>query len=157
MLRKVRNSSEKIIAYASKTLNNSQTKKCTTYKELLAVRRSCHFLWGRQFKVKTDHGSLIWLKSFKNQARMIVRCISVLDTSNLEIEHRRSSLHGNADGLPRNPNKRCLRSNVDSLAPSQVSDKKQERSPLSPPRKLHRPVIAQHRINVTSEYNPNMA
>lgn len=100
MLRKVRNSLEKIIAYASKTMNNSQTKECTTYKELLAVRRSCHFLWGRKFKVKTDHGSLIWLKSFKNQAGMIVRCISVLDTHILEFEHRRSSLHGNADGLP---------------------------------------------------------
>ena len=89
---------------------------------------------GRQFKVKTDHGSLTWLKSFKNQAGMIVRWISVLDTYNLEFEHRRSSLHGNADGLPKNPNKKVLTLKyIDSLAPIQVADKKQERFPPPPP------------------------
>lgn len=37
VLSQIQNGEEKVIAYASKTLNNAQRKYCTTYKELLAI------------------------------------------------------------------------------------------------------------------------
>lgn len=49
----VQNSEERVIAYPSKTLTKSQTKYCTTHKELLPVvtfvKHFRHFLWGRKF------------------------------------------------------------------------------------------------------------
>ena len=58
-----------VIAYASKTLNASQRRYCTTNKELLAVVTAVElfklYLTGRHFTVVTDHASLIWLRNFK--------------------------------------------------------------------------------------------
>ena len=52
----------KVIAYASRTLNKSQQRYCTTYRELLAVvtfiKQFRHYLWGRKFTVRSDHSSL---------------------------------------------------------------------------------------------------
>jgi len=84
ILTQVQNSEERVIAYASNTLT-----------------KSMHFLWGRKFKIRTDHGSIVWLKNFKDPEGMAARWISVLDTYNYEIEHRRGSLHKNADALSR--------------------------------------------------------
>ena len=68
VLSQVQNGQEKVIAYSSKTMNDSQRKYCTTYRELLAVvtfvKQFRHYLWGRHFNVRTDHASLIWLKKF---------------------------------------------------------------------------------------------
>ena len=82
-------------------MTKSQTKYRTTHKELLAVVTFRHFLWGRKFKIRTDHGSIVWLKNFKDPDRMVSRWISVLDTYTYEIEHRRGSFHKNADALSR--------------------------------------------------------
>ena len=62
-----------------------------------------HFLWGRKLKIRTDHGSVVWLRNFKDPEGMVARWISVLDTYNYEIEHRRGSLHKNADALSHVP------------------------------------------------------
>ena len=37
VLSQIQNGEEKVIAYGSKTLSKSQSKYCTTYRELLAV------------------------------------------------------------------------------------------------------------------------
>lgn len=113
VLSQIQNGQEKVIAYSSKTLNESQRRYCTTYKELLAVvtfvKQFRHYLFGRHFKVRTDHASLIWLKNFKNPEGIVARWISVLDTYDMVLEHRRGSLHVNADSLSRRPHKRCIR------------------------------------------------
>jgi hypothetical protein len=61
---------EKVIGYASRTLSESQRNYCTTYRELLAVvlfvQHHRHYLWGRHFRIRTDHNSLKWLHGFKN-------------------------------------------------------------------------------------------
>ncbi len=53
---------EGIIAYASKTLSDSQRRYCTINKELLAVVMAVelfkYYLTGRHFTVVTDHASL---------------------------------------------------------------------------------------------------
>ncbi len=57
---------KKVIAYASKTLNASQQRYCTTNKELLAVVTAMelfkYYLTGRFVTVVTDHASLTWLR-----------------------------------------------------------------------------------------------
>ncbi|CAG2247528.1 unnamed protein product [Mytilus edulis] len=113
VLSQIQNGEEKVIAYASKTLNNAQRKYCTTYKELLAivsfVKHFRHYLWGRPFKVRTDHASLIWLKNFKDPEGILARWITILETFDYALEHRKGSLHSNADGLSRRPHRKCVR------------------------------------------------
>ena len=61
--------SERVIAYASRTLSKSERMYCVTKKELLAVvyfvKQFRHYLYGRKFTIRTDHGSLRWLPNFK--------------------------------------------------------------------------------------------
>ena len=107
VLSQVQNGEEKVVAYASRTLSKSQRSYCTTYKELLAVRLFVeHFrcyLYLTEFTVRTDHASLTWLKNFDNPEGMVLRWIAYLDTFNIKWEHRKGLLHGNADGLSRQP------------------------------------------------------
>ena len=96
---------EKVVAYGSQVLSNSQRNYCTTMKELLAVvvfiGKFKHYLYGRHFVVRTDHASLVWLRNFKNPEGMLARWLSVLGTYDFEIQHRPGNRHGNADGLSR--------------------------------------------------------
>ena len=98
---------ERVIAYASRTLSKSERKYCVTRKELLAlvyfVKYFRHYLYGRKFTARTDHGSLRWLMNFKNPEGQVARWLEVLSTFFMTIEHRPGILHGNADGLSRTP------------------------------------------------------
>lgn len=59
------------IAYASRTLNKSEENLCTTEKELLAiiwaVKHFRPYLYGRRFKLITDHKPLIYSMTSANQ------------------------------------------------------------------------------------------
>lgn len=102
---------ESVIAYASRTLTKAERRYCVTRKELLAlvhfVKYFRHYLYGRPFVVRTDHGSLRWLTNFKNPEGQIARWIEVLAAYDMKIEHRPGRLHRNADGLSRIPCKKC--------------------------------------------------
>lgn len=107
VLSQVQNGIEKVIGYASSTLNRHERNYCTTRKEMLAVvnfvKYYRHYLMGRTFTVRTDHASLKWLKNFKDPDGQIARWISTLDTYDMIIEHRSGKSHGNADALSRIP------------------------------------------------------
>lgn len=107
VISQVQGSEEKVIAYVSRMLTESQMKYCTTHRELSAVvifvKYFRLYLFGRQFKIRTDHASFIWLKRFKQPEGMVARWISVLDTYDYLIEHRKGSQHTNADVLSRKP------------------------------------------------------
>ena len=96
---------EKPIAFASKSLEKSQRKYCTTRKELLAVltfvQQFRHYLLGRQFLIRTDHSSLRWLMSFKSPTDQMARWLEVLSQYDFKIVHRAGRLHINADFLSR--------------------------------------------------------
>ncbi len=66
---------KKVIAYASKTLSDSQRRYCTTNKELLGVVMAIelfkYYLTGRHFTVVTDHASLTWLCNFREPEGMV--------------------------------------------------------------------------------------
>jgi hypothetical protein len=116
VLSQIQSDKEQVIAYASKTLSKSQRNYCTTNKELLAVvtfvKQFRHYLMGRQFTIRTDHSSLRWLTNFKQAEGMVARWIVQLSCFDYEMEHRKGTQHGNADGLSRKEAKvkrRCQR------------------------------------------------
>ena len=102
---------EKVVAYASRALTKSERKYCVTRKELLAVvhfvKYFRHYLYGKRFKVRTDHGSLRWLLNFKNPEGQLARWIEVLSTYDMEIQHRPGTQHKNADALSRHSCGQC--------------------------------------------------
>jgi len=67
------------------------------------TRHYRHYLLGRQFVIRTDHNSLIWLLNFKNIEGQLARWIEELAQYNMIIQHRSGKKHVNADGLSRIP------------------------------------------------------
>ena len=60
---------EHVIAYGSRLLTKPERNYCVTRKELLAVvyfvDQYRPYLLGQEFTLRTDHGSLTWLRNFK--------------------------------------------------------------------------------------------
>lgn len=98
---------EKVIDYSSHTLLPAQRRYCTTRKELLAVVKFCrhyrHYLHGRKFLIRTDHGSLTWLTHFKNLEGQLARWLEDLQQYDMQILHRVGKKHCNVDALSRIP------------------------------------------------------
>jgi predicted aspartyl protease len=107
----VQNRVEKVIAYGSRAMTQTEKLYCTTRKELLAVKHFIehfqHYLSGRHFVVRTDHSALRWLLSMKDPNGQYARWLSVLSMYNYTIIHRSGVRHGNADGLSRRPTRKC--------------------------------------------------
>ena len=82
VLSQVQEGKERVIAYASKKLNSQQQKYSVTRRELLAVitfmNQFRHYLLGRNFLLRTDHGSLRWIFEFKDPKGQIARWLEVL-------------------------------------------------------------------------------
>ncbi|MCG8047963.1 MAG: RNase H-like domain-containing protein, partial [Candidatus Thiodiazotropha endolucinida] len=113
------NGTEKVVAYASRTLSKSERSYCVTRKEMLALvyftKYFKHYLYGRKFTARTDHGSLRWLSKFKNPEGQVARWLELLSSYDMVIEHRRGSLHNNADSLSRIPCRQCGLSNAEKI------------------------------------------
>ncbi len=112
---------KKVIAYASKTLNASQQRYCTTNKELLAVVTVVelfkYYVTGRHFMVVTDHASLTWLRNFKEPEGVVARWITQLQPFDFKIVHRPGKHHSHADGLSRCASRPCKRDTCPEFAP----------------------------------------
>ena len=67
------------------------------------------YLLGRRFTLRTDHGSLTWLKNFKEPEGQLARWLERLQEFDCEISHRRGRKHTNADALSRRPCRQCGR------------------------------------------------
>lgn len=107
VLSQIQDGQEKVIGYYSKSLNKAERSYCVTRRELLALLRCIqHFkcyLYGRPFKLRTDHGSLRWLKQFKNPEGQLARWLEALSEYDFVIEHRRGRSHLNANSMSRRP------------------------------------------------------
>ena len=92
---------ERVIAYGSRLLTKPERKYCVTRRELLAVvtfvRQYRPYLICRKFTLRTDHGSLTWLRNFKEPDGQLARWLERLQELDFEIVHRRGSTHTNAD------------------------------------------------------------
>lgn len=94
------------ISYASRTLNSSETKYSTTEKELLAVVWAVKYfrpyIFGRKFKIVTDHKPLQWLFSIKEHTNSkLARWRLRLEEYDYEIIYKKGISNKNADALSR--------------------------------------------------------
>lgn len=93
------------IAYASRTLNSAEGNYNTTEKELLAIKWAVqHFrpyLYGRKFKIVTDHRPLTWLFNVKDPGSKLIRWRLQLEEYEYEIIHKAGKINSNVDCLSR--------------------------------------------------------
>ena len=105
--------SERVIAYASRSLTRQERQYCVTRRELLAVvefiQHFRHYLLGRQFTLRTDHSSIVWIQNFKEPEGQLARWMEKLQEYDFKVVHRRGTQHNNADALSRQPCKQCAR------------------------------------------------
>lgn len=96
---------ERVIAYASRTLTETERRYCARRRELLAiVHFAKHFdvyLRGPPIIIRTDHASLRYLKTLADMPDQFARWIMALETYTYTIEVRKGVDHANADGVSR--------------------------------------------------------
>ena len=113
--------SERVIAYGSHTLSRPERRYCVARRELLAVvtfvQQFRPYLLGREFLLRTDHGSLTWLTTFKELEGQLARWLECLQEFTFETVHRPGKKHVNADALSRRPCSQCGRE--EGLLPAQ--------------------------------------
>ena len=82
VIHQLQNGKEIVIGYYSRCLSRAERKYCTTRKELLsvveAVKHWHQYLYGQQFLIRSDHGSLQWLLNFKNGEGQLARFLETL-------------------------------------------------------------------------------
>ena len=132
--------SERVIAYGSRTLSRPERRYCVTRRELLAVvtfvQHFRPYLLGREFLLRTDHSSLVWLTNFKQPEGQLARWLECLQEFSFHTVHRPGKKHTNADALSRRPCSQCGREeplvseeHVIDTADKEVMALLQERSP----------------------------
>nr|XP_034194962.1 uncharacterized protein LOC117611144 [Osmia lignaria] len=102
---------ERVIAYASRTLNNAEKNYSATELECLAVKwgiwKMRHYLEGYHFIVVTDHQSLKWLEKIDSPSGRLARWALELGQWDFEIRYRRGPENTVADALSRRPQPVC--------------------------------------------------
>lgn len=97
--------SDKPVAFASRTLNDHERNYSVIERELLGIVWSVkHFrpyLFGKKFKIVTDHMPLQWLFNSKDCSSRLVRWRLKLSEYDYEIIYKKGSLNRNADALSR--------------------------------------------------------
>lgn len=93
------------IAYASRTLNGAESRYSVIEKELLAivwaVKHFRPYLFGRKFKLITDHRPLTWLFSVKDPGSRLLRWRLKLEEYQYTIQYKPGKINCNADALSR--------------------------------------------------------
>ena len=109
VLSQVQDGQERVIGYASRKLSKSEQNYSVTKRELLAVvhfiKHYKHYLYGKKFMLRTDHGSLRWLYNFKDVQGQLARWLETLSSFDFDIHHRPGHQHKNADALSRIPSR----------------------------------------------------
>lgn len=93
------------IAYASRTLNKAETRYSTIERELLAivwsVKQFRPYIYGRTFKIVTDHKPLTWMFNIKDPGSRLMRWRIKLEEYQFTVVYKQGKLNTNADYLSR--------------------------------------------------------
>lgn len=93
------------VAYASRTLNDSEQNYSVIEKELLAIVWATKYfrpyIFGRKFNIITDHKPLQWLFSLKDPNSKLLRWRIKLEEYDYNIMYKKGKLNSNADALSR--------------------------------------------------------
>ncbi|CAK1595263.1 unnamed protein product [Parnassius mnemosyne] len=85
------------VAYASRTLNKAECNYSITEKECLAILFGTKvfrpYLYGRSFKIITDHRPLKWLFNCKDPGSKLVRCRLKLEEFDYEVEYKKGKIN----------------------------------------------------------------
>ena len=107
VLSQIQDGTEKVIAYASRSLDKREVNYCITRKELLAIVYSLkyfkQYLMGRHFKIRTDHAPLTWLRRTPDPIGQQGRWLEIMEEYDFQVQHRPGVKHGNADAISRRP------------------------------------------------------
>jgi predicted aspartyl protease len=105
ILAQIQEGKERVIAYTSHILDDTQRKACATEREALAVMFAIQqfrpYLHGRKFKMITDHKALTYIFDGKVRNPKLFRFALALQEFNFEVIHKPGKMHGNADALSR--------------------------------------------------------
>jgi len=98
---------ERVIAYPSRTMTESELHYEMTRKERLAVvyglKQFRQYLFGRHFVIQTEHAALSWLRKTPEPMPQLARWLTLIEQYDYEVVHRHGKQHANADGLSRRP------------------------------------------------------
>lgn len=93
------------IAFASRTLNESEQRYSTIERELLSIVWACKYfrpyLFGRKFTIYCDHRPLIFLFKLREPNSKLVRWRLKLEEFDYDIVYKKGKLNTNADALSR--------------------------------------------------------
>lgn len=94
------------VHFISRTLNNAELNYNTTEKECLAIvwaiQQFRPYIYGKKFKIKTDHRPLTWLFRVKDPGSRLVRWRLKLEEYSYSIEYKKGVDNVVADELSRN-------------------------------------------------------
>ena len=106
------NGDERPVAYASRTLTQTERGYAQIEKEALSlifgVKKFHQYLYGRKFLLVTDHKTLLTILGPKKElptlaAARLQQWAVLLSAYQYDIEFRLTDRHSNADGFPRLP------------------------------------------------------
>ena len=104
------NDEEKVIAYASKSLNKAQQNYTVSDRECLAIiwgiRHYRSYLLGKKFELFTDHSALQFINTMRlnrDLSGRLARYQMFLQEYEFEPHYRKGELNANADALSRDP------------------------------------------------------
>jgi hypothetical protein len=122
---------EKVVAYASKSLNKAQQNYTTSDRECLAIiwgiRHFRAHLLGRKFSLFTDHSALQFINTMKlnrDLSGRLARYQMFLQEYEFEPNYRKGELNANADALSRDPAFESDRDDV--VSPINVHESEEE-------------------------------
>ena len=110
---------EYVVAYVSRSLSKAERRYSASRKELLAlvtfINHFQPYLLGRQFRLRTDHSSLIWLRNFKEPEGQLAHWLEQLEEFDFQTAHQKGNLHSNADALSRLPSDQDAMAVIDQV------------------------------------------
>ncbi|KRX27221.1 Retrovirus-related Pol polyprotein from transposon [Trichinella nelsoni] len=82
---------ERVVAYASRTLTKAERRYCATQREMFGfvwtLREFRPYLYGQRFLVRTDYSYLHWLRNFKESEGQVAWLLESLTELDFKVEH----------------------------------------------------------------------